>query len=346
MSEQKFTTKLANVNKAYFPMIEQQLENNKIEFSPYAKSCTLHAIAAINNVLDAQGVAWNDENLDTSNITQTLLTVATLQLNPTASPREVYFQIRNVAQKSPDGKGTIWKKKIEMGIEGDGWDSLLARFGRNVKTVYPFWTVRENDDFTYPAYAGIDITPPTWQPKGDGKVVRIVYPIMHADGKVNYYIAERADVKRNLIAHISNNLMNETFGICADRYNATDEQKQQIAEKKREILNNAKELDLDAILDSVEFEKFISPAWREPQSRESMIERKLRNNIVKKVPKDFASSLASEMFNEAADETYKAHKAEMLEAAEQPLHDVDFVEVDGNSVNTSTGEVVSDKPEF
>ena len=135
MSETNFKTKLAKVNDSYFPMITEQLENNNITFSQYAKSCTLNAIAAINNVLDANGISWNDENLDTSDITQTLLTVATLQLNPTASPREVYFQLRNVAMKAPNGKDTIWKKKVEMGIEGDGWDSLLNRFGRNIEKV-------------------------------------------------------------------------------------------------------------------------------------------------------------------------------------------------------------------
>jgi len=344
-----FNTKLATINNAYFPMIERQLENNNITFSEYAKSCTLNAIAAINNVLDTAGVSWNDPSLDTSNITQTLLTVATLQLNPTASPSEVYFQIRNVAVKGKDTAGkatTLWKKKIEMGIQSDGWDSLVSRFGRNVKTVHPFWLVRENDEFSYPAYNGLEMTPPQWKPTGEGKVIRVVYPIVSTDNTVNFYIAERKDVKKNLIAHISNNLMNETFGICADRYKATEEQKKQIAEKKKELLTKAKELDLEALLDSPEFDTYISPAWKEEQSRETMIVRKMRNNIVKKIPKDFASSLQAELYNESADETYKAYKAEMIEASEQPLQDVNVIEIDGETVNTNTGEITQGSPEF
>ncbi len=353
MSEEKkvtetkeFTTKLANVNNAYFPMIEKQLENNNIDFSQYAKSCTLNAIAAINNVLDTNGVAWNDPALDTSNITQTLLTVATLQLNPTASPREVYFQIRNVSVKGADGK-QAWKKKIEFNIEGDGFDALLARFGRNVKTVHPFWLVRENDEFSYPSYNGLEMTPPQWKPTGTGKVVRVVYPIVADDDCVNFYIAERADVKKNLIAHISNNLMNETFGICADRYKATEEQKQQIAEKKKELLAQAKALDLDALLDSPDFDKYISPAWKEEQSRESMIIRKMRNNITKKIPKSFETSLENELFNENTDETYKAYKTEMLEASEQTLQDVNIIDADGKNIDKETGEIIEKaQPEF
>lgn len=345
MSEQKkeFKTQLAKVNDAYLPMITNQLENNNITLSQYSKSCVANAISAINNVLDTNGVSWGDASLDTNGITQILLSVATLQLNASANPRECYFQIRNVAVKGADGKSTVWKKKIEFGIEGAGNDALLARFGRDVKKVYPHWLVREDDDFTYPRYSGLELTPPEWQPKGTGKVVRVVYPILSTDNTVDYYIAERADVKRNLIAHISNNMMNETFGVCADRYKATDEQKAQIAEKKREILNKAKELELDALLDSADFDKFISPAWKEEQSRESMIIRKMCNNISKKIPKNFASSFEAEIYNENTDETYKAYNAEYVEVEEQPLEPIMLA--NGTKVDAETGEVKS-QPEF
>lgn len=345
MSEEKkeFKTQLAKVNDAYLPMITNQLESNNITFSEYAKSCVVNAIAAINNALDAQGINWNDPSLDTSNMTQVLLTVATLQLNATSTANEVYFQIRNVGVKSPDGKGTVWKKKIELGVQAEGFDALLSRFGRNVKKVFPHWLVREDDEFKYPRYAGLEMTPPEWQPKGTGKVVRVVYPIQSTDGTVDFYISERADVKRNLIAHISNNLMNETFGVCADRYKATDEQKIKIAEKKRELLNKAKELDLEALLDSIEFDKYISPAWKEEQSRESMIVRKMRNNIVKKIPKSFETSLENEIFNESTDEAYKTYNEEYIEVEAEELEPVALD--DGSKVNKETGEVVN-QPEF
>ena len=346
MSEQKkevnYKTQLTKVNETYSAMISGQLEANNITLSEYAKSCVSNAISAINNVLDTNGVSWGDASLDTNGITQILLSVASLQLNAAATPRECYFQIRNVSVKGADGK-QVWKKKIEFGIEGAGNDALLARFGRDVKKVYPHWLVREDDDFTYPRYVGLELTPPEWQPKGTGKVVRVVYPIQSTDGCIDYYIAERADVKRNLIAHISNNMMNETFGICADRYKATDEQKAQIAEKKREILNKAKELDLDELLDSADFERYISPAWREEQSREQMLIRKMCNNISKKIPKNFASSFEAEIYNENTDETYKAYNAEYAEAEEIPLEPVMLA--DGTQVDTTTGEVKS-QPEF
>ena len=361
MSEEKkvteFKTNLARINDCYFPMIAGQLEDNKINFSQYAKSCTLNAIAAINNVLDTNGIDWNDKALDKSNITQTLLTIATLELNPTATPRECYFQLRSVSAKDADGN-QVWKKRIEMGIEGDGFDALVAKFGRNVKKVFPHWLVREDDEFTYPRYVGVSITPPEWQPKGTGKVVRVVYPIQATDGSVEYYIAERADVKKNLIAHISNNMMNETFGIITGqkkgsngkmvdrtRYDATAEEKEQIAQKKKELLNKAKELDLDALLDSVEFDKYISPAWKEEQSRESMIIRKMRNNVVKKIPKSFETSLEDEIFNESVDETYRTYNAEYSIVEDEPLEPVALIDAGGVKVDAETGEVKG-QPEF
>ena len=343
-TESTYKTQLTKVNETYLPMITNQLENNDIKLSEYSKSCVANAISTINNVLDTNGVSWGDASLDTNCVTQILLSVAALQLNASANPRECYFQLRNVAVKGADGK-QVWKKKIEMGIEGDGYDSLVSRFGRNVKKVYPHWLVREDDDFKYPRYAGVELTPPEWQPKGTGKIVRVVYPIQSTDGTVDYYIAERADVKRNLIAHISNNMMNETFGICADRYKATEEQKQKIADKKREVLTKAKELELDELLDSAEFDKFISPAWKEEQSRESMIVRKMRNNIVKKVPKDFSSSFVAEIYNENSDEAYKTYNEEYVEVDEQELEPVALIDAGGVKVDAETGEIKS-QPEF
>ena len=320
-AEGTYKTQLTRVNETYLPMITNQLENNNIKLSEYSKSCVVNAISAINTVLDTNGITWGDASLDTNCVTQILLSVAALQLNAAATPRECYFQIRNVSIKGADGK-QVWKKKIEFGIEGSGNDALLSRFGRDVKKVYPRWLVREDDEFKYPRYVGVELTPPEWNPKGFGKVVRVVYPIQSTDGTVNYYIAERADVKKNLIAHISNNLMNETFGICTDRYKADDKQKQQIAEKKREVLTKAKELELDALLDSADFDKYISPAWKEEQSRESMIITKMCNNITKKVPKDFASSFVSEIYNESADETYKSYNEEYVVVEEEELEPV------------------------
>lgn len=313
--KQEFNTYLAKVSDSYMPMITRQLEDNNIVFSEYSKKCVLNAIASINQVLDAKGIKWDNPQLDKSNLTQTLLTIASLELNPAANPRECYFQLRNVKKEviGQDGKPqTVWSKVVEFGIEGDGNDAILARFGRDVKKVYPYWLVRADDDFEYPQYVGISVTPPKWIPRGTGEVVRIVYPVLHTDNTIHYYIGERADVAKNLMAHINNNLMNETFGICKDRYKATAAELDKIAAKKAEIKKVAKELGLKAI-EHPEVSKYISPSWKEEFSSETMIIRKMRNNIVKKIPKDFGSSFAKEFYTEATNDEYRVAKADIIE---------------------------------
>lgn len=331
-AKKEFGTQLTKVNDTFMPLILSQMQKNSIEMSPYAKTCVLHAISAINSALDKAGISWNSAELDKSTVSDILIKVACFQLNAAASPREVYFQTRNV--KGADGN---WKKQIEMGIEGDGNDALLARFGRDVVEVGQFWKVREKDDFTYPTFNGLDMDPPKWTPKGGGKIVRVVYPIIKSskDGKrhVEFYISEREDVIKNLIAHINSNMMNETFGFAESKRKATNDQKIKIEARKRELLKRANDLGLDAALDDPELQPWISPAWTEFHSRESMIERKMRNNAIKKIPKDFGNGALETMFEEATDDVYRSTAREIRDNANRDKIDV--------QVDKNTGEIVN-----
>ena len=76
-----------------------------------------------------------------------------------------------------------------------------------------------------------------------------------------------------------------------------------------------------------------------------MIIRKMRNNIVKKVPKDFGSSFVDEIYNENSDETYKTYNAEYSVVDEEPLEPVALIEHNGVKVDAETGEVKV-QPEF
>ena len=277
-----FKSQLAKINDTYMPQIENQLRGNGIHMTEYQRTCVINSISSINEMLVKEGIGVKD--IDQSNLTQTLMHVAALQLNATATPREVYFIKRN--QKIKNGGGDI--QVIEMGIEGDGNDAILSRFGRNVKTVHRHWEVREKDAFTYPGYAGLQVTPPTWQPTGEGRVIRVVYPIEYNDGQVEYFISEREDVKGNLLAHMYNNLMWDNKKV----------------EKKQKIKEFAEIHSLDEILDNAEMQEAgkISPAWKEPQSRESMIIRKMRNRIVKKIPKDFSNAYIQSVVENVEDD--------------------------------------------
>jgi len=313
--------------------------------SPYAKECVLHSISAINAVLDKAGISWNDPQLDKSTISDILIKISSFQLNAAASPREVYFQLRNEKSKGIDpetGRSTdIWKKKIEMGIEGDGNDSILSRFGRGVQRVCQIWKIRENDDFKYPSFDGLNMTPPQWTPKGGGRIVKIVYPIIMKghDGNsyTDFYFAEREDVIHNLLAHMNSNMMQETFGLAESKYKATADQKAKIEARKRELLTKARNLGLDAALDDEELQPWISPAWTEFHSREAMIERKMRNNAIKKIPKDFGNGMLETMFEETTDEVYRSTAQEIKQLANSNPIDI--------QVDEETGEVIEpDQP--
>lgn len=345
MTKSEFETSLTKVSNAYFPMIQRQLEGNSIEMDSYSKQCVMNSISAINETLDVAGVTWNDPQLDQSNVTEILLSIASLKLNPSASPNEVYFQLRNVKYQKRNKQGKLvddWRKQIEMGIEGDGNDAILARFGRNVKQVMKFWEVRENDQFTYPSFNGLEMTSPTWTPTGKGKVIKVVYPIIKHGDIVEYYIAEREDVVKNLIAHVNNNLMRETFGIAKSTYEATPKQRSQINQKKQEILERIEELGLDSALEDELIQKHVSPAWKSPQSKESMIVRKMRNNVVKKIPKDFGNTLtelsydktSSDIFeNRARKDVAENANSEIIDIVEEPEQEIIDIESEDKSEN-------------
>ena len=320
---QIYKSGLAKANDVYLPQIQQQLSEHAIAMSDYQKTCVLNAMSAINEVVIKDGLNFNE--LDQSNITKTLLNVAALELNAAAIPREVYFITR---QQTQGGRKV---KVIEMGIEGDGNDAILARFGRNVKQLHRYWEIRESDEFSYPSFNGLEMTPPKWSPTGTGKVVKVVYPIELADGTIEYHIAEREDVKRNLLAHMFNNLMWDKSKV----------------DKKKKIKEFAETHTLDEILDSEEMQTLgnISPAWKDPQSRESMVVRKMRNNITKKVPKDFSNayieSAVQQVEDESAEFEYQRKQAEVIAEITTNANSEEFtIESEDVQVNEENGDEV------
>lgn len=313
-----FNTQLSYYTNRYVDLMERDLTSRGMEFDSYSKDCVVAAMGSIFQMVHESGVSF--EAINGSNLKFILSKVAALKLNANAQPRECYFQIRNV-NVAGKGKPAQWEKKIEFAIEGDGNDSLVSRYGVNVEKVFPYWKVREGDKYIPPRHKGVEITPPEWEESGVGKVVRIVYPIQYKDGHIEYLSCERADVLKNLAAHIKNNLQNETFGICADRYKATDSQKAQIEEKKKEIMKKVADIgELEAIIDCEELRPYISPSYYETQSRESMIIRKMRNNIMKSIPKRWDNPVQAYEYN-MMDATYR----EVQEEIEQNANAEEFI---------------------
>lgn len=299
-----FTTSLSEWSNTITNLVARDYESCGVVFDEYSKKCAMEAMTSIYNLVKASDKA-NMKNIDTSNLRAIVERCASLKLNANAYPRECYFQLRNTKV------GNDYVQVVEMGIEGAGNDAMLRNYGVDVDKVYPYWVVKEGDEYTPPRRIGIETVPPEWIEKGvSQKAVRVVYPIKLKDGTVSYLTSDRESVKVNLFAHIRNNLMNETFGICKSRYNATDEQKQQIEAKKQEIYDALRECaTVDDMLACELAKKYISAAWLD--TPESMIVRKMCNNAVKKYPKNF-NAMANKAFIEV-DETYQQAQEEIIE---------------------------------
>ena len=330
--KQEFTTGLSQWTNTITGLVSRDFEQNGVQYDEYSKQCAMNAMGAIFQLVqNTDKVDMN--NLNTSNLREVVAQCASLKLNANAMPREVFFQL---ISKQVGGQ---WVKMVEMGVEGDGYDSMLRHFGDNIDTVYPVWIVKEGDDFTYPRRRGINVEPAEWTPKGlSDKTVRVVYPIKLKDGSVDYLIAEREPVRTNLIAHIKNNMLNETFGICADRYKATPKQKEEIKVKKAEILSAIRECEtLEDILNCEVAKPYISAAWLD--TPEAMIVRKMRNNAIKKFPKNLNSMASNSLLQ--LDETYKASQEEIA----QNENSQEFV-VEDEAVVAESEAVEVETPEF
>lgn len=129
-------------------------------------------------------------------------------------------------------------------------------------------------------------------------------------GTVVYLMANRESVKVNFLAHVKQNMINATFGICADRYKATEKQKEQIKEKKAEVLNALRKCEtIDDMISCEAAKPFISSSWLD--TPESMIVRKMLNNATRKYPKNY-DTMANKAFIEM-DEIYQNSRAEIAE---------------------------------
>lgn len=329
--KKEFTTSLSQWSNEITGLIARDYEACGVQFDDYSKKCAMEAMTSIYTLVKNDHKIYMG-NLDTSNLRDIVEHCASLKLNASAYPRECYFQLRNIKVGVDENGKDIWQKQVEMGIEGAGYDSLLANYGKDVDMVYPYWVIKEGDTYIPPKHKGLKITPPEWEENGlSDKAIKVVYPVKLTDGTVTYLTADRNSVKVNLLAHVKQNMINATFGIVTGtkkqggkevektRYDATPEQAKQIKEKKEEILNALRKCEtVDDMLTCEIARPFISGAWLD--TPESMIQRKMCNNATRKFPKNYdpmARQAQIEM-----DEVYQQTQAEIIENA----NSVEFIE--------------------
>jgi len=264
----EYRSAVQKVTDSYISNAEQAFKKLGQAMTPRQKQLVAFAVQKTQDALDMGKKTWKD--LNPSSITTAFTQIAMLGLNLNSYPAQAYLAIRG--------------DKITFAPQGDGWRSIVDKYGVNIKTTHTPWIVREGDKFIYPHYKGIEIVPPEWTPQGAGKTLRIVCPIEFNDGHVEYLIAEREDVKVNLLSAINNNLT-KGFEKNYDSYNKC----LKIAENKT----------LDELLHNEEFCTLgkLSPAWRGPAA-EQMIITKMKNNIYKKIHTDDAENGALEFIDD------------------------------------------------
>lgn len=165
---------------------------------------------------------------------------------------------------------------------GSAYEIMVKRFGVDVKTVHPAWVIHDGDKFTMPQYEGLKITPPRLEQtlKGlSGKAIAVCYPIEKKSGDAEYVISTREEVAKNLMAQIlQNTLSNANIS-------------------RNELMKKMANMTLDDLLSSDELAPYISPNYRSPASRESMIIAKMKKNALLHYTRDLGSKAYAAVAN-------------------------------------------------
>lgn len=327
-----FKTALVKTSETYTTMLATSFQEMALEFTPYKKVCALNAVFKMDELLRAEGLEW--KSINQANVTQILEQITLLDINVSASPREGYVILRK--DKQQDG---AYICKFEFGIEGNGNDALLRKYGVDIKDVKGPFVVREGDEFTYPYFDGEKMNPPTWKPNSYyKKAIKVFYIVTKTDGSKEYLISEREEVVKNLQAHISNNLMWVPENL------------------KNPILDKIANMSLEQILEDKTIRKVtykdsygkdktttvISSAWGAAHSSEEMIIRKMKNNATKKYPKDFSSSFIGKAYEDTF-EDYDQYRNQRKEPPADAINVEDIEKQADKEVGTEA--LISQKPQ-
>ena len=294
------------------------------DFTEYGKKCVINAIGGLVTLCGSQGI-------DLKSINPTLLrlslqNIGYTELNYSALPSEIYYDIR----KTTNEKGEVgYIATIKP--QGAGNEKLTRKYGVGLKKdtgLKNAWLVREGDDFQFPSFDGLTMTPPKWTPKSyDKKVVMVVYPAEKSDGSVEYLIATREGIKPNIIAQIRQNSMYSFFKYDGGKKVNDLEKRDAFYEKLNQY---AEEHTVDEILSNPEWSKYVNPTYTSGGSKEAMILRKMKNNALKNYPKEYDTAYirnAVENMFEDRDETVmekpkKVITADVVEKVEEEINEV------------------------
>lgn len=286
--------------------LEVSAQQMGADFTEYGKKCVINAIAGLVQVCKSQDIEL--KQLDPTLLRLALQNIGYTELNYSAIPSEVYFDIRK--------NGDQYIATIKP--QGAGNEKLTRKYGvglvKDIGLKSP-WLVREGDEFCLPTFDGLEMTPPKWTPKSlDGKVILIVYPAQKIDGSVEYLMASRESVKANIIAQIRQNALykfkKKVKGQSGKEYETNDkEARDEFYKRVDSELENKK---VDEILAEPEWLEWVNPTYTSGGSKEQMIIRKMKNNALKNYPKEYDNAYiknaVENMFEEDDDSLDEASK--------------------------------------
>lgn len=300
----KRETMLSTTN-AWIKKISAFANSNDIQFDNYQKDIVVNTVRKIGEM------GYDIYSYDQNNVADILYQTAFLRLNPSATPRHCYFINRDIYEG-----GRKVGSKLEMGIEGEGNDEILRKFGVGIKRdqnneavgIHKVWIVREGDEFEEGYFSGISYTPPTWRPKKPvvgqkkGKVIKVVYPIERTNGEVDFWSADRDDLQPILLKHIEQNLMS---------YRKADK------EGFQKLMKELRQLSFDDLIDKhqdteIKFKNYgkdysvrlIQDSYV-GSTGEAMIIRKLRNVAIRNFPKNFDTTVIETLYRDTFEEKYE-----------------------------------------
>ena len=297
--------------KNYVQKLEGIASGVDLEFDDYQKQCVFNAIRTIDPMVKLQG--YSLAQFDQDNIILVLQQVAFLKLNPSATPRECYFIVR----KNKDKQGNEYPT-LEFGIEGAGNDVILTEFGRDVKAVKSY-IVYDGDDFTEGYMDGWDVILPKYKRTfKTNKPNMAVYLVKRANGEIDVLYATLDDVKKSLLAGAKQNgaddeLLREIEKV--DVYTLLTDPKWLKKTIKKEYKyqdNKTKEWKV-----KVYESPLFNPSYTSPNSRDNMIERKLRNHATRKYPKNFNQANVKSLYEETFEEEKVYKQREIIDPEER-----------------------------
>lgn len=277
--------------KNFLEKISGIASEQNLRFEDYQRECVANAIRTIYPIVQNSKYTLND--FDQNNVFEVLNQVAFLELNPSATPRECYFQIR----KNYDNKAKrALPPTLEFGVEGAGNDVILKNFGE-VKRIKSY-IVYEGDEFREGYEDGWETKLPYYKRSFQtSKPIKAVYLLLRNDGTTDVVYGTLDDVKKSLLGNARNNGADEKLIQELSTYSVDellDPKGKWVNYKiKKTYSNNTYETPL------------FSPAYTSPVSQDNMIERKLRNHATRKYPKNFKTPFLQEKYEKTFDEIYE-----------------------------------------